>query len=85
MNDHAADHLLDATGPGLGPAAAALLGGAHQGEGPPVVGEVVDVEDRTVPCLGQYVTAWRRVTSQPFVLQAVVGYRLDFVRRSSPS
>ena len=65
---------------GRGPAAATPLGGAHQGEGPPVVGEVVDVEDKTVPCLGQYVTAWRRVTSQPFVLQAVLGYSLDFVR-----
>ena len=43
--------------------------GADQAEG-----------DRTVPCLGHYVTAWRDITSQPFVLQAVTGYRLDFVR-----
>ena len=46
--------------------------------GPLGAGEAVDVIE-TVPCLGDYAEAWRSITQQPFVLQSVVGYRLDIV------
>ena len=46
--------------------------------GPLGAGEAVDITE-TVPCLGDYAKAWRSITQQPFVLQSVVGYRLDFV------
>ena len=68
-----AAHRCVGTATGLGNALAAPLSGAHQGEGPPVVGADQAEGDRTVPCLGHYVTAWRDITSQPFVLQAVTG------------
>ena len=74
-----ASHLRDGTVIGPEHVLAIPLSPVHQGEGPPVVGEEQADGDRTVPCLGHYMTAWKDITSQPFVLQAVTGYRLDFV------
>ena len=47
----------------------------------PAMGEVVAAgQDATeVPCLGDHIRAWRRVTHKQYVLNSVEGYRIDFV------